>query len=181
MVFGLEKVVAVIAGPFSRSFRPDWVDELFARLSRIERQVRLLMSFDVSVLTRLLVGAQFLADQHRKDKATIADLTSKLQAADAAAVADTQADQAATDAATKVADEVDALVKGDQTPTVEVPSDPADVVDVVSGNTDPVVTDPGPVSDGTLTDSTGSSGLDSGPAQGPASGGEVTSDPNASA
>jgi hypothetical protein len=138
---------------------PEWAAGLIASVHDLHRKVNTLMSFDVSVLNRLLVGAQFLVDQHRKDKDTIADLTSKLSAADAAAAADTQADTAATAAASQVADQVEALVQGDQTPTVEVPSDPQDVVDVVSGTTEPTVTDAGPVADGTLTDSSSDSSV----------------------
>jgi hypothetical protein len=153
--------MAVSAIPRALRNAPAWAKSLADSVSALHEKVNLLMSFDVSILNRILVGSQFLVDQHRKDKSTIADLQSKLADAGAAAVADSQADSDASAAAAKVADEVEALVQGDQTPTVEVPADPQDVVDVVSGTTEPTVTDAGPVADGTLTDSSSNSSVDS--------------------
>lgn len=142
-----------------RKSTPEWAVRLQQSVDNLTRKVNLLMALDLDVINRILVGAQFLADRDKANQAKIADLTQKLADAGAAEAAEDAADAKANEDAAKVADAVDALVKGNQTPTVEVPAAPADVVDVVNGDAPVVVTDPGPASDGTLTDSSGGSAV----------------------
>jgi hypothetical protein len=175
-VVGLAQLVVTAVESMTGRAAPVWAQkmshqifevftEILDHLRRIERKVTRDMALDSAVLNRLLVGAKFLADREKAHQDTEAALTSERDQYKAAAekagadlssfqaeeATEDAADEAGNTAAAQVADEIDALVAGDQTPTVEHPTDPADVVDVVSGNTDPVVTDPGPISDGTVT------------------------------
>lgn len=146
----IQRMVVFTIARAERAIRgrpPPWAEDLFLKLLTIERKVNLIMALDTAVIHRILVGAQFLADRDKANQAKIQDLQSKLDAAGAAEAAEDAAEADANAAAAKVADEVDALVKGPDTPTVEVPSDPQAVVDVVSGDTPATVTDPGPSAD----------------------------------
>jgi hypothetical protein len=159
-----------------RDERPWWAEDLSNQLAALNRKVSALMQFDLSILNRILVGAQFLAGRETQNQAKIAALTSErdqykaaaeqagadLSALQAQEAAEDASEAQANDAATKVADEIDALVKGDQTPTVEVPAEPAEVVDVVSGTTEPTVTEP--VSE--VTDSSSDAVVEDGPVGG---------------
>lgn len=130
---------------------PLWAQELFDSVRSLHQKVNLIMAVDQTVINRILVGAQFLADRDKANQAKIAQLTqdktdlqNQLGQEQAAEAAEDAQEQAANDAAAKVADEIDALVKGPDTPDVQVPTDPGQVVDVVTGATDPVVSGDAP-------------------------------------
>jgi hypothetical protein len=159
-----EAVIARSQRLFDQTHTPAWARDIIARLTRIERLVRLDMAFDTQVVARLVAAAGALADQSKRVAAerdayklaaeqSGADLATVQQtlASERAAEADEdQAEAAATADINAAADAVLGLVNGPSTPDVtpvpieEVPA----VVDgsqpVEDDNGDAIVAD-GPV------------------------------------
>jgi hypothetical protein len=146
---------------FGRGLRgdpPEWAVTLLDEFTDLRRKAETAMALDFAVLNRILVGAKFLVTQRRADQQKIEDLTRQLNDANAelgreraAETEEDAADAKGNADANTVADEVEALINGPQTPTIEEPQTPAEVVEVVTGNTDPVVVDAGPVADGSVS------------------------------
>jgi hypothetical protein len=129
------------------------LNQIDNRLSQIERKVAISMALDTAVLHRILAGGGALVEAVRagaeREKALQAKLDSvsgELASERAAELVEDEADAKANADALALADAMDNLLKGPETPTVEVPV-AEDAPAVVEGSQEPVVTDEGPAAD----------------------------------
>lgn len=117
------------------------------------------MALDRGLLAQVLAGAQSLAQQALAGAArekVLRDENAQLKADLGTTRADLATEQsddvAANQALSDTATALDNLLQSDATPTVETPA-PVDAPGVIDGTGDaPVVTDPGPIADGQITD-----------------------------
>ncbi len=139
-------------GLFWNPPEPAWVGEFRRSFARLHRKVDY-MALDAELVGRILAGAGALAEQARasaeRETALKAQLDQALSERDserAAEAAEDASDAEANQQLLDLANAVDTLVKGPETPAVVVPT-PEEAVAVVEGDS-PVETPSGdPVSD----------------------------------